>query len=210
MTSAIGSALLCLALSGAPLATGVPSAANSTFPPCLVACPMGDIHVVVIVRDLANNPLNGASVVLEFSGCPAAHLCDPQPNDPYATDPVARRVRMFTDATGKADFPLRVGGLCGAGTVMLFANGVLMASYGLASPDQDGDGFTANLVMPNDATLFAAKLGKVDPTADFDCSGGPVDLADQVIFNYHSSQFCLGWVDAVKRSTWGTLKQHYR
>jgi len=64
--------------------------------------------------------------------------------------------------------------------------------------------------MPNDATLFAAKLGKVDPTADFDCSGGPVDLADQVIFNYHSSQFCLGWVDAVKRSTWGTLKQHYR
>ena len=50
----------------------VPSPANSTVPPCLVACPLGDISYTVVVRDLAVNPLNGREVSIDFSSCPAA------------------------------------------------------------------------------------------------------------------------------------------
>jgi len=95
------------------------------------------------------------------------------------------------------------------GSVQLFASGILLASYALASPDQNGNGVVTGIVDV-DPALFAAKLGTVDPTADFDCSGGAVDAADQLIFNQHLSHSCDGIVDAVQRRTWGTLKSHYR
>ena len=44
----------------ASLATAaVPSPANSTTPPCLAPCPMGDVAFTVVVRDVANNPDRG-------------------------------------------------------------------------------------------------------------------------------------------------------
>ena len=85
---------------------GVVSAANSTFPPCLVTCPMGDLHAVVITRDLANNPLNGVFVSFDFSQCPGAYVCPTRPSDPYTYDPATHRVTMVTNATGTADLPL--------------------------------------------------------------------------------------------------------
>ena len=72
--------LTCFSLSAH---AGVPSPPNSTFPPCLVTCPLGDLYVEVIVRDIANNPLTGASVTFVFSDCPDAFLCPPMPGDPY-------------------------------------------------------------------------------------------------------------------------------
>src|SRR5262249_6874464 len=161
-------------------------AANSTVPPCLVTCPLGDIHQVIIVRDLANNPLLGVAVVFDFSGCPGAFLCQARPNDPYTLDPVNRTFGMTTDASGRVQFPMRVGGTGAAGSVKLFASGILLGDYALASPDQNGNG-VGPTILDNDAALFALKLGLVDPTADFDCSGGPVDAADQVIFNFHGA-----------------------
>jgi hypothetical protein len=205
----LGSALLML-LGTSLAAAAVPSAANSTVPPCLVACPYGDIPFDVVVRDLANNPVANSSVVIDFANCPAAFICTApgsQP-DPYTVNLPARTIQLLSNASGLAHFPLRVGGGCAAGTVRVFADGVLIAQRALASPDQDGDGFTSN-ILNNDAALFSAKLGTTDPTADLDCDGD-VDVDDESIFYRHASKTCTGFVDAAHRSTWGHLKTHYR
>ena len=189
---------------------GVPSAANSTVTPCLVACPLGDITFSVVVRDIANNPLAGASVVLDFSSCPEAFICTTpgMTPDPYTVFPESRLIRMFTDALGSTNFPLRVGGLCALATVSVFANGTLLATRGLASPDQDGNGVVVS-VIGNDDPLYLPKVGTNDPTADFDCDGD-VDPDDTFIFYAHHSHACEGFVDPARRSTWGRVKSFYR
>src|SRR5262249_24563110 len=154
---------------------GVPSPANSTLPACMVLCPFGDIPFTVVVRDLANVPLNNSIVVLDFSGCPAAHLCEPFGGFPYTTDLVARRLSKATDASGRVTFPAHVGGRGPAGCGKVFAEWVLRRSSALASPDQDGSGFTYNIADTADLPLITAKLGTADPTADLDCDGGLVD-----------------------------------
>jgi hypothetical protein len=199
---------LLLALA-APAVAGVPAPPPiSTVPSCLVACPMGDIPFEVTVRDLANNPVVGATVVIDFSSCPGAHLCE-FPPPPYNQNLVTRQVSAVTDATGKVTFPLQVGGTCASNAVRLYADGVQLAAYGLASPDQNGDGVTANLLNTGDVPIFDAKVGTSDPTADFDCDGD-VDADDQIVFNYHSAQSCEGWIDPVRRSSWGRVKSIYR
>lgn len=201
---------LVLALAAAPAPAAVPSPVNSSFPPCLVTCPMGDIAFPVTVRDLANNPVGSSAVVLDFSQCPGAFICTSGSPDPYEYIPATRTIRMFTDAAGHVSFPLRVGGVCGAGSVSLYADGVFFASYALASPDQNGSGTVfEGMFLENDFTLFTAKLGTNDPTADFDCDGD-VDGDDQVILYTHGSQSCDGWVDAAKRTHWGRVKSFYR
>jgi hypothetical protein len=205
----LGSALLMMLGTG-PAAAAVPSVANSTVPPCLVACPFGDIPFDVVVRDLANNPVANSSVVIDFSECPAAFICTApgsQP-DPYTVNLPARTIQLFSNASGLAHFPLRVGGGCGANTVRVFADGVLLGQRALASPDQDGDGFTSN-ILNNDFAIFTAKLGTSDPTADLDCDSD-VDADDQQIFFTHASKTCQGFVDAAHRSSWGHVKSHYR
>lgn len=184
----------------------VPSAANSTVPACVVLCPMGDIPFTVIVRDLANNPISGASVVLDFSRCPdSVFICPQKPSDPYLVNAGARTIRMFTDALGSVTFPARVGGVGPASCAAVFANGTLLGFRSFASPDQSGDG----VVSGADLAVFTAKLGTSDETADFDCSGGSVNAADQAIFDHHFLHSCDGVV-AVERRSWGSLKQHYR
>ncbi len=184
----------------------VPSPANSSLPACMGLCPLGDMHFSVVVRDLANNPIAGSTVVLDFTNCPGALICPFHPSDPYAVN--QRRLSMVTDASGSVTFPARVGGIGPAGAVAVFADGVLLKGYALASPDQNGNGVAVNIIDV-DETIFASKLGTTDPTADFDCDGD-VDVFDQFIFNPHLSHSCDGIVDAVRRGTWGTLKEHYR
>ena len=191
-------------------AAAVPSPVNSSVPACMALCPLGDMPFTVTVRDFANNPIAGSSVVIDFSGCPnGAYICPTRPGDPYSVNLVARTLSMVTPANGTVTFPARVGGVGPAGCAKVFASGVLLGSFALASPDQNGNGVATGIVDV-DPALFAAKLGTVDPTADFDCSGGAVDPADQLIFNRHLSHSCDGIVDAVQRHTWGSLKSHYR
>jgi len=191
-------------------AAAVPSPVNSSVPACMALCPLGDMPFTVTVRDFANNPIAGSSVVIDFSGCPnGAYICPTRPGDPYSVNLVARTLSMVTPANGAVTFPARIGGVGPAGCAKVFADGVLLRSYALASPDQNGNGLAAGIIDV-DPALFAAKLGTVDPTADFDCSGGAVDLADQLIFNQNLSHSCDGIVLAVQRHTWGSLKSHYR
>jgi hypothetical protein len=176
----------------------------------MVLCPFGDIPFPVVVRDIANNPVAGSLVILDFSNCPGAHLCPAGFSKPYpyTIDPVARTLRASTDASGSLTLPAHVGGTGPAGSVRVFADGVLLRSYGLASPDQNGNGLCVSIVDVDDA-IFAAKLGTTDPTADFNCDG-TVDVFDEQIFFAHHSQSCDAFVDPVRRSSWGSVKLHYR
>jgi len=198
------------AVASTQAAAAVPSPVNSSVPACMALCPLGDMPFTVTVRDFANNPIAGSSVVIDFSGCPnGAYICPTRPGDPYSVNLVARTLSMVTPANGAVTFPARIGGVGPAGCAKVFADGVLLRSYALASPDQNGNGLAAS-VIDVDPALLAAKLGTVDPTADFDCSGGAVDLADQLIFNQNLSHSCDGIVLPVQRHTWGSLKSHYR
>jgi hypothetical protein len=193
-----------------PAFAGVPAPPpNSTVPNACVACPLGDIPFSVIIRDLANNPIVNSMVVIDFSSCPGAFICTTPHPDPYIYDPVSRTIRMTTNATGQATFPLRVGGTCGPGSVRVFADGVMMSSYALASPDQTGNGVVFCYAIDTDCDVFNAKLGSTDPTADLD-GDGDVDGDDNAIFNQHISQSCDGYVDPARKSSWGRVKSIYR
>lgn len=199
------SLVLTLALGAAPAFANVPSAANSTVPACLSACPLGDMPITIVVRDIASNPVGFSQVVLEFANCPGFYLCPIASNDPYTGipgDPTA--VRAFTNSAGSVTFPLRAGGGCAANTVNVFADGVLLAQRAFSSPDQNGDG----VVLSADQALLAAKVGGSDPTGDLDCSG-TVTAADQTIAGQHGSHSCNGIVNPVQRRSWGMLKAHY-
>lgn len=198
-------ALLALfTLLPAVVQAGVPSASNSTVPPCLVACPLGDITYTVVVRDFANNPELGSTVAIDFSSCPAVSVCTFVQDPKYTYDANARVVRGITDNTGTVTFGLHAGGLCAA-NVRVYADGVLLATPRMASPDQNGD----QLVIGSDFTIFEAKLGTSDLTADFDCNG-VVDSDDQNIGGQHGSHSCYGIVNPVQKRTWGTVKSFYR
>ena len=202
-------ALALVASAAASAVAAVPSAANSTLPPCMVLCPMGDLPFIVVVRDFANNPIAGSTVVLDFSDCPnGAYICPQPPPDPYAVNYVARTLSRLTDGAGRATFVARLGGTGPAGCVSVSADGVVLRTYALASPDQDGDGQVVSVIGTDDPR-FAAKLGSSDPTADFDCDGY-VDSYDEQIFFYHHSHACEGFVDPVRHRSWGSLKLHYR
>lgn len=195
-------------LSASAADAAVPDAALSTLPSCMALCPMGDMPFTLVVRDVANNPIGGSLVVLDFSQCAGAFLCPQRPTDPYVVDVPTRTLRMTTNAAGSVTFPARVGGTCPAGGVRVTADGVLLKLYALASPDQNGNGVAVTIVDVDDA-IFMAKLGTLDPTADFDCDGD-VDVYDQLIFDSHLSHSCDGFVDATRRRTWGSVKLHYR
>jgi hypothetical protein len=208
-TRALLAAVFLLVATAWPAFAAVPSPPNSTIPACIVACPMGDIPVVVTVRDIANNTVPGSLVVLDFSSCPGAYICTGPPPDPYLYDPATRTIRMTTGANGSVSFPLRVGGGCGANAVRIYADGVLLGSRNLASPDQTANGMVICYAIDTDCTVFNAKMGGSDPTADFDCDGD-VDVDDQITLDQHSSHACAGYIDPTIRRTWGHVKSIYR
>ena len=195
-------ALLC----AAPALGDVPSPNTSTVDPCLVLCPAGDLVFKVVVRFTNGLPYPGAWVDLEHSSCPDFRLGPPREGDPYQLLSGAgfALVRVTSDAQGVALFPVRAGGSCAAGGVRVYADGVLLATRALASPDQDGDG----LVGASDAALLQAKTGGTDPTGDLDCSAS-VTAADAALLDAH---FGHGWnlPTAARTGTWGRLKTLYR
>src|SRR5262252_158514 len=117
---------------------GVPSAGNSNSPACfrLVGSLAGVPDAAggsfnVIVRDLANNPINGASVVVDLSGCLDLKLCNDQLDPDAILNCGAKTTRKFTDVTGTVSFTV-LGGSNGTGNAStllgggkIFANGVL-------------------------------------------------------------------------------------
>jgi len=161
---------------------GVPSPANSTVPACLplvgsslgVADPAGAITITV--RDLANNPLVGASVVLDMSNAADIAICDDQLDAGALVNCAAKTTRKFTDALGQVSFTV-LGGSNGAGNASsllnagrIYANGVLIGSPTVNAFDLDGAGG----VGANDLSAWLADFGTLTAygRADYDCSGG--------------------------------------
>jgi hypothetical protein len=185
----------CLALLSAPSANAnVPSPPNSQVDPCLVICPAGDFTFHVVVRDIANVPIAGATVVINLCNCPSVHLCS-GPCD----------VLVSTDAAGNASFQIKGGGLCPGGTASVTADGVLLATRTVASPDQDGD---LSVTSADIAIISGKLLLPYDPGADLNCDG-LVNSTDVAIATSHSDHNCQGIVPTEGQS-WGKVKAIYR
>ncbi len=183
--------------------SGVPSPSNSILDPCMVLCPNGDITYHVTVKDLANNPVSGSTVVLDFSQCAGWMVC-PDPGPGITVDIPTRTMRMVSNANGEAFFAAKVGGVC-ASIVNVYADGVLLKQTALRSPDQDG-----NLAVNGaDQAILVAKIaGGTDPTGDLNCSA-TTDSADLVVLGAHINHGCNGIIP-VRPGSWGRLKSIYR
>ena len=181
--------LIALALPSS-LHASPPSAANSTAPACisLVGTRAGVPdqaagQFTVIYRDLANNPIAGASVVVDLSGCADMSICADQ-LDPAATvNCAAKTVRKLTDVNGTVQFTI-LGGSNGSGNAStllnggkIFANGVLIKQPTVSTFDLDGSrGLGANDLS---AWLGDFGSGQNFGRSDYDCSGniGANDLS---------------------------------
>lgn len=192
-----------LLLSAAPALAGVPSPANSTVPACGVFCPSADLAFTVVVRDFANSPVPGSTVVLDFCACGQQLCAPPGPGDdhvPYGPCGFAKT----TNAAGVATFHVHIGNVCGGSNFRIYADGVLLASRNVATPDQSGDMFVGDL----DAAILATKVGTLDPTGDLDCDGA-VTSADEAFLQAHWEHTCI-IPNETRRSRWGDLKLLYR
>ena len=162
---------------------GVPSAANSTTPACITL--VGSLAGVpdaaagqftVIVRDLASNPLNNASVVIDVSGCLDISICDDQLDVNAFVNCGGKTTRKFTNALGSVSFTV-LGGSNGAGNAStllgggkIFANGTLIQTPTVAAYDLYG----ASGVGANDLSAWLTDFGSgfAYGRSDYDCSGG--------------------------------------
>jgi hypothetical protein len=187
MTGLVRKAMLltaagCLIASAAM--AGVPSPGNSVTPPCislvgnLAGVPDAAGSFTVTVRDLANNPLNGSSVVVDLSGCTDLSMCADQLDAGATVNCAAKTTRKFTNLAGQVSF-IVLGGSNGSGNATtllagakIYANGTLIGSPTAAAFDLDG----INGVGINDLSAWLTDFGTFGNPAfgrsDYDCSGG--------------------------------------
>jgi hypothetical protein len=195
-------AVTSFTLPGTALAA-VPSPANSTVDECIRVCPAGDMNLHVVVRDAFHNPVVASFVVVNFTNCFSQNICPTLGSEPYTFIPPAS-IQMVTNAAGEANIPIRSGGVCVA-SATVSADGVLLATRVVASPDQNGDA----VVNATDQALMALKLtGPFAPEADLNCSGS-LEIGDPGILDAHLGHSCQMVVPVTPRS-WGTIKIRYR
>lgn len=155
---------------------------QSTVPPCITlvgsdgatASAMGAF--VVVIRDLANNPVPGVRVSVDLSVAADLHFCAGQLDPGLTPDCPTNTVSAFTDALGVARFTLLGGGSGAVGTGSLqnagriYADGFLVGSPTVAAFDLDGSAG----VGANDLSLWLSDFGTGEPfgRSDYDCSGG--------------------------------------
>jgi len=189
-------ALAALALSGAPAASvaSPPSAATSTIPHCipLVGSTNGVVdragEVVVVLRNVAYQPVPGAAAVFDFGNCSGIALGDAasQTFPGLTVDCARHRVSVISDATGTAIFRIVGGGAAGGASAGPVTNCVFVSAenqpLGSASVQlYDLDG--ASGVGGNDLSLwmndFFARGNPERSRSDYDCNGevGGNDLA---------------------------------
>ena len=114
---------------------GVPDASTGRF--------------AIVVRDLANTPRSGASVVIDLSGCPDFTICGNQLDAEATVNCAAKTVRKFTGVDGGVTFTI-LGGSIGAnnattisgagGPFRIYANGIPITQPTISAYDLDGSG----------------------------------------------------------------------
>src|SRR5262249_37633042 len=93
----------------------------------------------------------------------------------------------YTDAQGRFTVALQGGGASpNPTTVLIRADGVVLADRASTSPDQNAD----LLVDATDLAIGTALLGTGDPTMDLDCDGGLVDADDLAVISLHQGHLC--------------------
>lgn len=167
-----------------------PGPVNGTFPPCVrvvgtnggqASQQFGEFEVVWL--DLANNPIPGALIRVDFSAIPELHIAADQPDPEAIVDCAGKGVSKLTDANGRAVFCI-VGASTGAGSGVtllngckIFANGRLCASPTASAFDLDG----SNGLGAGDLAVFLSDFstGQNLGRSDYDCSGylGAADLS---------------------------------
>ena len=194
-------------VSSVPTFAGVPSPGTSEVDARLFVCPYETIAFNVFVNDAAFNPVANSFVELRFSNCTAdpaypgsvpTHLC------PTGGGPLT----MYTDVYGQATFLVKAGGVCPASLAQVFADGVLLATRAVSSPDQDG----SLVVLGQDAAILVAKQtsGSYQPTADLDGDGDTNnDPGDYAVYDLHAGHGCDAITPSARRS-WGSVKILYR
>ena len=177
----------CSLLFAATAHAGWPSPANSTIPGHVNLVGLGPAgpdsafgHCEVIFRDLANNPMPGVEIALDFSDVSDMTIAT-DPHDPRLTVHCSpRMVTAVTDQNGRAVFTVIGSAIPGrpASPVYafkLYADGILLGSPTLSAFDMNGQGG----VDPTDLSLWSADFFSVtNPMrADYDGTGG-VSIAD--------------------------------
>lgn len=184
-------ALLAALLAASPVRAGVPSPSNWTVPPMILVVgedgngiPDSVGEFTIDARDLANQPMAGVLVTIDFSGCNDIRLAA-NPQDPDAiVDCALRTVSKHADANGIAVF--RIAGSCsappgspgsGLHCVPILGDGVVQFYVDAATIDlTGGDG-----LGPADFSAWLDDFfGGLQPIrSDFDHSGdlGAADLS---------------------------------
>lgn len=195
MTGLVRKATLtaCGMLVAASAFAGVPSPGNSDLPvPAFFTMVGNSLGVpdalgqfTIVIRDLANNPINGSSVVLDLSAAADLTASSDQLDGGASTvNCAAKTVRKFTDVTGTVTFTVvgfanNSGASAGAGLdgVKVYADGVLIGTLTAATLDQDGGGGAG----ANDLSLWLTDAGSLGyfGRSDYDYSGdlGANDLS---------------------------------
>jgi hypothetical protein len=136
---------------------GVPPPQNSTIPAHVILVgrdasgqpdPRG--RATVVIRDLANNPLPGVSVAIDFSATPDMGPSQTQP-DPAILNVncSARTLIALTGADGSVTFSIvgranrGIASVAQGQTLRFYADGVFLGTAIVSAPDQDGDGVNA-------------------------------------------------------------------
>jgi len=164
---------------------GIPSPCDSTAPDCLVACPAGDLAFTLTLVHFNLSPWDHGQVSVDMCDCSGFTLCPSNGSETYIVDAAGCLITLPNPTReGIAEFRIRAGGTCLAGSTNLLADGILLgcptAHPPIASPDQNGD----LVVDAADQAILNAKVGTSDPTADFDCDNS-VTAADAAILSAH-------------------------
>jgi hypothetical protein len=159
----------------------LPSPPNCTLPSCIAlvgssggvpATAHGEF--IVIVRDLANNPMAGAAVTIDLSSALDLHLCADQLDPQTTVNCGAKTTRKITAADGSVHFTV-LGGSNGGGNAntllnggRIYANGALLNRPTVSAYDMDGSGG----VGANDMSAFLGDFSTGQPfgRSDYDCS----------------------------------------
>jgi hypothetical protein len=175
---------------GRSASAGLPPCCNSTVPSTIPVVghdgsglPDAIGEITVVVRDLANNPVEGAMVVLDFSNCTELRLCAGAHDPGVFVDCPTRTVRRLTDVNGRALFRVTGWSVATPGTPgapyhsgKIYADGVLLGSPNVAIYDLDGNGLSAADLSAFLADFFS---GSNPARSDYDDNGtvGANDLS---------------------------------
>jgi hypothetical protein len=169
----------------------------------IAVCPAGDLRVWVLVRK-GGQPMDGALVTIDLSGCSLLKLGPPLPGEEQTVADGVREMKR-TGENGRALFSIRGGGAGACSRVTVVAEGVLIAErQAVASPDQNGD----LVVDQSDLDALHAKLGTKDDTGDLD-GDGRVTPADILLARLHLGHHAE-LLTETKTQTWGEIKGGYR